>query len=86
MLDIYITQSVNKLIIKKLNKIMSKLDELNAKVDEMQAHVDAMQEAIAAAIQALKDQIANGATPEQLQAVIDRLSVVEGDIDSTQTA
>lgn len=83
MLDIYITQTNNKLILKTLKIIMSKLDELNAKVDEMQAHVDAMQEAIAAAIQALKDQIANGATSDQLQAVIDRLSAVEGDIDST---
>ena len=52
------------------------------------ASVDAKQAAIAAAIADLQAQIAagSGATAEQLQGVVDKLSATQADVDSTPTA
>lgn len=73
---------------KNHQKIMATLEELNAKADALQASVDAKQAAIAAAIADLQAQIAagSGATAEQLQGVVDKLSATQADVDSTPTA
>ena len=67
-----------------------KLDALNAKVDELQVTVDAVQAKIearlladAAIIADLQSQIANGATPEQLQAVVDKIEAANVDLAAT---
>lgn len=84
-----------KKINSKLRKIMGKIEDLNAKVDEMQSSIDLKQEQIAAAIAAFEQQIADlqalvnagsAATPEQLQAVIDKLDAAKIDLQSTPTA
>jgi uncharacterized coiled-coil protein SlyX len=74
----------------KLNIIMSKIEELSQKVDELQVVVDSKQEQVALAISALEATIASlnallseGATPEQLQAVIEKVEVVKADVEST---
>ena len=67
-----------------LEVTVAKIDELNAKVDALQASVDTKQQAIADAIAALKAQI-GGASDEALQAVIDKLSATQADVESTPT-
>ena len=68
---------------KQLKKIMAKIDEVLQAVSDLQAQVNTTQDAITAAIAALNDQIANGATPAQLQAVIDGLTAVKTDVAGT---
>ena len=74
------------LLIKQNKQIMAKIDEVQQAVADLQAVVDAKQQAIAEAIAALEAQLADGATPEQLQGVIDSLKAVSDDVDSTPTA
>lgn len=74
--------------LKKQKQMATKLEELQQVVADLQASVDEKQAAIAAAIQALKDQIAAGAgaaTEADLQAIIDSLQATDADIDSTPT-
>lgn len=73
-------------IIKQNQTIMAKIDELVQAVQDLQTSVDTTQAAIAAAITALEAQVAEGATPEQLQGVIDSLKAVQTDVESTPTS
>jgi len=76
------------LIFKNQKQMATKLEELQQVVTDLQTSVDEKQAAIAAAIQALKDQIAAGAgaaTEADLQAIIDSLQATDADIDSTPT-
>jgi archaellum component FlaC len=82
---IQITQINNK-----LERIMATFDEINAKLDTLQAALDNEQAQIASAIAGLEQtildlqsQIANGATPEQLQAVADKLTAIQTDLEGT---
>jgi len=79
---------VIELIHHKTTHIMATLQELNDAITALQTSVDTKQAAIATAISALEAQIASGsaATPDDLQAVIDRLKTVQADVDSTPTA
>lgn len=81
----------------KLDKIMAKIDELNQLVTDLQSSVDAKQDQIANAIAALEAHIAelqaiidagnvDGATAEQLQAVIDSVTATKADLEATPTA
>ena len=69
---------------------MSTIEQLNEKADVLQATVDTFQAKTIAAVQSLQEtiadlqnQIANGATPEQLQAVADKLEATKADLEST---
>lgn len=71
-------------------RIMSKLDELKAAADALQASLDAEQEQMLAAlaslqatIDTLNAQLADGATPEQLQEIIDKLNATKSDLEAT---
>jgi hypothetical protein len=71
-------------------RIMATIAELSEKVDELQASLDAEQEKIAAAIGALKQTIADlqavlaeGATPEAIQAVVDKVDAIKADLEAT---
>lgn len=66
-----------------LGRAMGKIDDLNAKVDALQATVDAAQASVQVAIDDLQRQINEGASPTQLQGVIDKLEVVKQDLEST---
>lgn len=64
--------------------------ELTQKFDTLQATIDAEQQEIANALQALsdenqtlRDQIAAGASPEQLQAHADRVDAIIADVQET---
>lgn len=74
------------LINKNQKQTMATLDQVKKAVEDLQATVDTTQAAIAQAISDLKAQIANGATPEQLQGVVDSLQAVSSDVSSTPTA
>lgn len=61
-----------------------------AKLDSLQTAIDAEQQVIADALgqlqtenQSLRDQIAAGITPEQLQAHADRIDTIIADVNST---
>ena len=71
---------------KKNTPIMSKVDEVIQGIADLQTSLDAKQAAIETAIKALQDQIAVGASPEQLQGIIDNLKAVQADVESTKTA
>lgn len=69
---------------------MSTIEQLNEKADVLQSTVDTFQAKTIAAVQSLQEtiadlqnQIANGATPEQLQAVADKLEATKADLEST---
>jgi len=86
MFDIHIHRVTPKQII----IIMEKLDELSAKVDALQVSLDAEQEAIAAAINGLsativdlQAQLADGATPEAVQSIIDKVDAIKADLEGT---
>jgi prefoldin subunit 5 len=71
-------------------EIMASIQELSAKVDELQVSLDQEQAAIAAAIDSLnqtivdlQEQLAAGATPEAIQAVIDKVVAVKADLEGT---
>jgi hypothetical protein len=66
---------------------MTKVDDLNAKVDALQAAVDADQASDAkvvadlqAEVDLLKGELANGASPEQLDALATRLDAIAADV------
>jgi ABC-type transporter Mla subunit MlaD len=72
--------------------IVATLAELNQKVTDLQAAVDAEQQEIADALAALQTEIqrltdiiaaGSGATPEELQTVVDNLNAVIADVQST---
>lgn len=74
----------------KLDRLMATFEEISAKVDALQASLDNEQAQIAAAIEGLnqsivdlQNQIANGATPEQLQVLADKLDGIKTDLEST---
>ena len=69
---------------------MASIQELSAKVDELQVSLDNEQAAIAEAIDGLnqtivdlQEQLAAGATPEAIQAVIDKVVAVKADLEGT---
>jgi outer membrane murein-binding lipoprotein Lpp len=83
----FITININS----NLNQIMSKIDELSAEVAKLQVSVDATQEKVLIAVSGLKATIASleallneGASAEQIQAVIDAVKVVSADVESTE--
>jgi hypothetical protein len=83
----FITININS----NLNQIMSKIDELAAEVAKLQVSVDATQEKVLIAVSGLKATIASleallaeGASAEQIQAVIDAVKVVSADVESTE--
>ena len=70
---------------------MSKIDELAAEVAKLQVSVDTTQEKVLVAVSGLKATIASleallaeGASAEQIQAVIDAVKVVSADVESTE--
>ena len=74
----------------KINKIMADITQLTEKVDALQVALDAEQEQIAAAIAALNQTIvdlqalvADGGTPEQRQALADKLDAIKTDLEGT---
>lgn len=69
---------------------MANIQELTDKVDALQVALDAEQEQIAAAIAALqatidelKALVADGGTPEQRQALADKLDAIKSDLEAT---
>lgn len=78
-------------IIKLQNqKIMANIQELNAKVDELQSALDSEQEAIQsalatlqAAVDSLTQQLADGGTEAERQAVLDKLNTAIEDLKGT---
>jgi flagellin-like hook-associated protein FlgL len=75
---------------KNIKIIMEKLDELSAKVDALQVALDAVQDTIGASIDGLNQtiielqaQLADGATPEAVQAIIDKVDAIKVDLEST---
>lgn len=71
---------------------MATIQELNDKLDSLQSDLDAEQAQIKAALDSqaaliadLQAQIAAGsaATPEQLQAVVDRITAISDDLKGT---
>ena len=83
-----------------LETVEQKLDQLQATVDEKQAELEtalagqqAANQALATAnaglqttIDELNAIIAAGVTPEQVQAVVDKIGVIQADVASTPTA
>lgn len=77
-------------ILNFMEAIMATVTELNAKVDELQANLDAEQEQVRAAISALevvvadlRDQLAKGATPAELDALATRIEDINTDLMGT---
>jgi len=75
---------------KKLDKIMANVQELTDLVDALQASVDTLQETITttitgldATIADLTDQLANGATPAQVQVLVEKLTATKADLEAT---
>lgn len=69
---------------------MANIQELAQKVDALQVALDVEQEQIAAAIEALNQAIADlqamvaeGGTPEERQALADKLDAIKADLEST---
>lgn len=83
--EIHEIVNINKI---KIKSIMATIEEVQQALTDLQTSIDAKQQAIADAIAALEAQIAagQGATPEQLQGLLDGLKSAQGDVDSTPTA
>src|SRR5688572_5206428 len=80
----------NNSVHQKLDQIMANIQELTAKVNELQTALDAEQEQIAAAIEALtaeitqlREDVAQGGTVEERQALADRLDSIRADLEGT---
>lgn len=86
-------------IMTKLEELQKQFDDQTAKIEKLQNSLDSEQDQIKAAIeglkavkadleaqiQILKDQIANGATPEQLQGFIDTATASNTRLDEITT-
>lgn len=77
-------------ILNKLNTIMATLAELTDKLNELQTSLDNEQaqvqtaiEGLTAQIAALNEQIANGASPEQLTEVVAQIEAIKSDLEGT---
>jgi predicted nucleic acid-binding Zn-ribbon protein len=87
-------EETKKLLVKihkNQKKIMANVQELTDLVDGLQVSVDALQEKVTTTITALDatiadltDQLANGATPAQVQALVDKLTATKADLEATQ--
>ena len=69
---------------------MALVEQLEEKIGALQTSVDTFQEVaiskvaeLNAVITDLQGQIANGATPEQLQTLLDKITVVKDDLEAT---
>lgn len=89
--DPEIMQLLNQ-IIKQNTTTMATIQELNAKVTELQAAVDTEQQEIADALAALQTEVqrltdiiaaGSGATPEELQSVVDNINTVIADVQTS---
>lgn len=74
----------------KITQIMASITELTVKVDELQVALDAEQEQVAAAIAALQTAVADlqalvadGGTPEQRQALLEKIDAIKVDLEGT---
>jgi chromosome segregation ATPase len=71
----------------KLSDMANSIADLTAQVDELQASLDSEQEQIKAAIQQLQDAIdqlnADNGSPEDRQALADKLTAIKSDLQST---
>lgn len=72
-------------IMATLQELTDKLDALQVALDNEQAQVKAALDAQAALIAELQAQVNDGATPAQLQAIIDRISSIQTDLEGTIT-
>jgi phage-related tail protein len=96
--EIHIHQTVDtNEVEKKLNRIikqntdlMATVAQLNEKVDLLQTTIDETQAAalekittLETTVQELRDQIANGGSTEELQAIADKLDAATADLKST---
>ena len=83
----------------KIDKIMANVQELTDLVEglkttvaDLQASTDALQEKVTNAVASLEttiadltNQLANGATPEQVQVFVDTLTQLKTDLEATKT-
>lgn len=76
--------------LKNQTNMSESLDKLTDQVNSLQASLDTVQEAVVktiadlnAQIEALKNQLATGATAEELQVLIDKLAATKADLEST---
>lgn len=89
-IHIHIHHHATDAALAKLDQIMSTLQELKAKVDQLQSTLDTEQEQMRAKITELEGinaqplaQVADGGTPEERQALSEKLNAVIEDIKST---
>ena len=66
-----------------LEEVTGKITALQTALDNEQAQIQAAIDGLTAQVAALNEQIANGATPDQLQAISDSLTAITGDLENT---